>query len=141
MPVMTTTNPAPVESPAARKAIVTAYKALLVLREGGLLDFIAEKAHDTKAAEQARDAITSMEALMSPNLLVTVLPTYTKVRFATNLSREGETQEGLIRDGAWGLYPDDRTDSTKRRITTNGWEFFVDTDTVFTFFEIVEMGT
>ena len=77
---------------------------------------------------------------MSPNLLVTVLPTYTKVRFATDRSRPGDVSEGQIRDGAWGLFPD-RNGATERRITTTGptggWEFFVNTDTVFTYFEVV----
>jgi hypothetical protein len=120
---------------------VEGYKALKVLDEAGLLDFIAERAFDTKAAEQSRDAIAKLEASMSPNLLCTILPAYTKVRFATDKSREGETQEGILRDGAWGLYPDIRTDSHKRRITTNGWEFFVDPETVFTYFEIVERAS
>lgn len=127
----------PVESDAARMALVEAYKALLVLDEGGLLDFIEENAHDIMAAAQARDALAAIEDSMSPNLLCTVLPAYTKVRFATDRSREGETQEGLLRDGAWGLYPE-REGSTERRITTNGWEFFVGPDTVFTYFEVVE---
>jgi len=129
----------PVESDAARTAIVESYKALRVLDEGGFLDFIAEMAHDSNAADQARDALVAIEDNMSPNLLVTVLPSYSKVRFATDRSRPGEVSEGIVRDGAWGLYPD-RTGSTERRITTNGWEFFVDRETVFTFFEVTERG-
>lgn len=129
----------PVETDAARVALVEAYKALRVLRDGGLLAFVAENAHDPAAAEQANEAIATVENSMSPNLLCTVLPAYTKVRFATDRSREGETQEGLLRDGAWGLYPE-REGSTERRITTNGWEFFVGPDTVFTYFEVVERG-
>lgn len=130
-----TTNP--VESTASRVALVEAYKALLVLDEAGLLDLITEEANDSAAARQAREAIEAIEANMSPNLLVTVLPTYTRVRFSTDLSRPGETQEGIIRDGAWGLHPD-RAGATERRITTNDWEFFVTPETVFTSFEILE---
>jgi len=129
----------PVESDGARTALVTAYRALLVLDEGGLLDFITEAAGDSNAARQAREAMCAIEDGMSPNLLVTVLPSYSRVRFATDRSREGEVAEGIVRDGAWGLYPD-RSGSTERRITTNGWEFFVDTETVFTFFEVVTRG-
>lgn len=132
-----TTNP--VESDAARVALVEAYKALRVLDESGDLDFIAEKAGDIKAVEQAREAIAAIEDAMSPNLLVTVLPGYSRVRFATDRSRPGEVSEGIVRDSAWGLYPD-RTGSTERRITTNGWEFFVDRSTVFTYFEVTERG-
>lgn len=138
---MTTNKPAPVESTPARKALVEAYKALSVLDQGGLLDFIAEKAFDAKAAEQARDAIATIEACMSPNLLCTILPAYTKVRFTTVASPD-TAMEGLIREGAWGLYPDRGEQSLERRITTTGthggWEFFVNPDTEFTFFEIVE---
>jgi hypothetical protein len=129
----------PVESEPARLALVEAYKALRVLDEGGLLDFIEEKSGDPMAAAQARDAIVAIEDSMSPNLLVTVLPSYSKVRFATDRSRSGEVAEGIVRDGAWGLYPD-RSGSTERRITTNGWEFFVTPETVFTFFEVDERG-
>jgi hypothetical protein len=129
----------PVESDAARMALVEAYKALRVLDEGGLLDFIEEKSGDPMAAAQARDAIVAIEDSMSPNLLVTVLPAHSKVRFATDRSRPGEVSDGIVRDGAWGLHPE-RTGSTERRITTNGWEFFVDRETVFTFFEVTERG-
>ena len=133
---------APVESDQARIAIVTAYRALRVLEEGGLLDFIAEQAFDAKAAEQAREAIATIEASMSPNLLCTVLPAYTKVRFSTDHSREGDSWEGLIREGAWGLHPDRGEQATERRITTTGdrggFEFFVNRETVFTSFEILE---
>lgn len=129
----------PVESDAARVALVEAYKALRVLDESGNLDFIAEKTGNIKAVEQAREALTTIEDSMSPNLLATVLPSYSKVRFATDRSRAGKVSEGIVRDGAWGLYPD-RTDCTERRITTNGWEFFVDRSTVFTYFEVTERG-
>jgi hypothetical protein len=120
-------------------AIVAAYKALRVLDEAGYLDYVAEETGDHMAATQAREAIATIEDNMSPNLLCTILPGYTKVRFATDRSRPGETQDGLLRDGAWGLYPE-RSGSTERRITTNGWEFFVTPDTVFTYFEVVERG-
>lgn len=132
-----TTNP--VESDAARVALVEAYKALRVLDESGSLAYIAEALRDIKAVEQADAAIATIEDNMSPNLLVTVLPAYSKVRFATDRSRPGEVSEGIVRDGAWGLHPE-RTGSTERRITTNGWEFFVDRSTVFTFFEVTERG-
>jgi len=135
----TTTAPLPIESAPARIALVEAYKALRVLNEAGYLAYIAEALHDPNAAEQADGAIAAIEAGMSPNLLCTVLPAYTKVRFATDRSREGDVAEGIIRDGAWGLYPE-RTDSDTRRITTNGWEFFVTPETRFTFFEITERG-
>ena len=46
----------PVESDAARVALVEAYKALCVLNEGGYLAYIAEALHDHKAAEQAGEA-------------------------------------------------------------------------------------
>jgi len=137
----TATNIAPVESDQARVALVEAYKALLVLEEGGLLDFIAENAYDPQAAKQAREAIDALEEGMSPNLLCTVLPAYTKVKFATDRSREGEYIEGQLRDGAWGLYPQDRSYADERRITTtNGFEFFVTPETAFTFFQILERG-
>jgi len=130
----------PLESNQARIALVTAYRALLALEEGGLLDFIAEQAFDTKATEQAREAIEALERGMSPNLLATVLPAYTKVRFATDRSREGEYIEGRIREGAWGLFPDRGESATERRITTtNGFEFFVNRETVFTYFVILEL--
>lgn len=138
MAYATATNIAPVESPQAREALVEAYKALRVLNESCWLAYIGNEGHDPKAAEQARYAIDVIEERMSPNLLITVLPSYTEIRFATDQSREGETQTGIIRDGAWGLYPDERTDATERRITTNGWEFFVTPETVFTFFQIIE---
>jgi len=128
----------PVESDASRTALVEAYKALRVLDESELLDFITDAGFGSKTAEQAREAIASIEDSMSPNLLVTVLPGYSKVRFATDRSREGDVAEGIVRDGAWGLHPD-RPGSTERRITTNGWEFFVTPETVFTFFEVVEI--
>ena len=79
----------PVETTQARTALVEAYKALLVLDEGGLLDFISEAAGDVTAANQCRDAIAHIEDAMSPNLLATVLPTYTKVLYATDRSRLG----------------------------------------------------
>lgn len=129
----------PVESEPARVALVEAYKALLVLREGHLLDFLAEQAHDPMVRAQCLDAISTIEDSMSPNLLVTVLPAYTKVRFATDLSRAGHVSEGLVREGAWGLHPT-RSDSTTRRITTEGWEFFVTPETNFVYFEVVELG-
>ena len=129
----------PLESNQARLGIVAAYKALRVLDEGGLLDFITEYGGDPKSAEQARDAIEALERGMSPNLLVTVLPAYTKVRFATDRSREGEYMEGQIREGAWGLFPDRGEQATERRITTtNGFEFFANRETVFTYFVILE---
>lgn len=139
----TITQLPPVESPQARRAIVTAYRALSMLDQGGLLDFIAKEAYDPQAAEQARAALDTLERSMSPNLLVTVLPAYTKVRWAAEPGNPDEWIEGLIRDGAWGLYPDERGETaTERRITTTGihggWEFFVNLDTVFTAFEIVE---
>lgn len=115
-----------------------AYKALKVLEGGGHLAYIAKTLHDPEAVEQAMRAIATVETLMSPNLLCTVLPAYTKVRFQTDRSREDEFIEGQLRDGAWGLHPE-RTDSTERRITTtSGFEFFVTPETVFTFFEVVE---
>lgn len=129
----------PVESDPARLALVEAYKALRALDENGLLDFIKEKVGDTKAVEQVHKALAVIEDSMSPNLLVTVLPGYSRVRFATDRSRAGEISEGIVRDGAWGLYPE-RTGSTERRITTNGWESFVDKSTVFTYFEVVTRG-
>lgn len=132
---------APVESDQARLALVTALRALMVLDQGGLLDFITEYAHDAKAADQAREGITAIEAGMSANLLATVLPAYSKVRFATDRSREGEFIEGQIREGAWGLYPDRGQQALERRITTtNGFEFFVTPETVFTHFEVTERG-
>ena len=52
--------------------------------------------------------------------------------------RPDEFIEGQLRDSAWGLFPE-RNGSTERRITTtNGFEFFVDSTVVFTFFEITE---
>ena len=136
---MTITALNPVETPEVRFALVEAYKAIGVLDEMGYLDYLAEQFGDVKAVEQARAARDAVLAGMSPNLLVTVLPAYTKVRFATDRNIDGQTQEGLLRDGAWGLYTD-RSNSTERRITTNGWEFFVNLDTVFTYFEILEIG-
>ena len=134
----TTTALPPVESDSARIALVEGYKALRVLDEAGYLAYIAEALHDPNAAEQADEAIAAIERGMSPNLLCTVLPAYTKVRFQTDRSRSDEFIEGQLRDGAWGLHPD-RSDSTERRITTtNGFEFFVTPETVFTFFEITE---
>jgi len=130
---------APVESDQARLALVTALRALMVLDQGGYLAYIAEEMRDPKAAEQADEAIAAIEAGMSPNLLATVLPAYTKVRFATDRSREGEFIEGQTREGAWGLYPDRGQQALERRITTTrGFEFFVTPETVFTSFEITE---
>lgn len=135
------TNINPVETEPSRIALVTAYKALLVLDKGGLLDFIAEKAYDPQAAAQAREAIETIENAMSPNLLCTVLPGYTKVKFATDRSRDSEFIEGQLRDGAWGFYSERGEQSLQRRITTtNGFEFFVTPETVFTFFQITERG-
>lgn len=132
-------NPPPVESPQARHAIVAAYKALLILTENGLLDYVAEG--DPGAAREARDAIDQMEMSMSPNLLCTVLPTYSEVEFLTNADRDdAEPRHGIIRDGAWGLFPD-RTGSTERRITTGGWEFFVTPETVFTHFAVTKVAS
>lgn len=129
----------PLESNEARFALVTAYKALRVLDEGGYLAYVAEALYDPKAAEQADAAIKTIEACMSPNLLATVLPAYTKVRFATDRSREGEFIEGQLRDGAWGLYPEQRRQALERRITTtSGFEFFVLPETVFTHFEVID---
>jgi len=136
---MTITALNPVETPEVRFALVEAYKAIGVLDEMGYLDYLAEQFGDVKAVEQARAARDAVLAGMSPNLLVTVLPAYTKVRFATDRNIDGQTQEGLLRDGAWGLYTD-RSNSTERRITTNGWEFFVNLETEFTYFEILEIG-
>jgi hypothetical protein len=130
---------APVESDQARLALVIALRALMVLDQGGYLAYIAEEMCDPKAAEQTRGAITAIERGMSPNLLITVLPAYTKVRFQTDLSREGEFIEGQTREGAWGLYPDRGQQALERRITTTrGFEFFVTPETVFTSFEITE---
>lgn len=124
-----TTNP--VESKSARFAITEGYKALRMLREGGLLDFIAEMGHDKKARQQCEESIAEIEAHMSPNLLLTVLPSYTKVQFAVD---GGNLQEGLVRDMGWDL-------DLRRRITTTGpgggFEFFSDADTVYTFFEVI----
>jgi hypothetical protein len=119
---------APIESPQARHALVETYKALKVLDESGLLDFIEE-------------AITAIETSMSPNLACTILPTYTKVRFQTDRSRDDEFIEGQLREGAWGLNPERGQQALERRITTtSGFEFFVTPETVFTYFEIVELG-
>lgn len=142
---MTTTQTretlAPVESDQARLALVTALRALMVLDQQGYLTYIADEMCDPKAAEQANEAIEAIEAGMSPNLLCTVLVAYTKVRFATDRSREGEFIEGQLREGAWGLYPDRGEQALERRITTtNGFEFFVTPETVFTHFEVTERG-
>lgn len=120
----------PVESDPARVALVEAYR--------GLLDAL-KAANDVKTIEQIRKAIVAIEDNMSPNLLVTVLPAYSKVRFATDQCPPGKVSEGIVRDGAWGLYPD-RAGATDRRITTDGLEFFANRETVFTFFEVIERG-
>lgn len=122
------------ESHEAAIAIMEGYRALLLLREASLLDFIAENAFDKKAKEQCETAISDMEDCMSPNLRLVTLASYTKVRFST--SRDPMRMiEGLVRDMAW-----DRT--LRRRITTTGerggWEFFSDADVVFTHFEILD---
>lgn len=141
MTTMTINRPAPVETPEARKAIVEMYRALLVLDKGDLLDFIAESAFDPKAAEQCREAIASAEALMSPNLLLTVIETYTMVRF-TLADVPGRTLEGQTREGAWGLYPDRGEQAITRRLTmTSGMEFFVTPETEFASFEVLSRGT
>lgn len=131
-------NPPPVESIQARTAIITAYNTLSVLHLAGHLAVLAELG-DPMAAKQVAEAIAEIETLMSPNLLCTILPAYTKVAFSTKQS--DREIEGLIREGAYGLQPD-QDGSTKRRITTTGahggWEMFVDTDTEFTYFEILE---
>lgn len=132
-------NIAPVESDQARIALVEAYKALKVLDESCWLSLIANEYHDPKSADQARHAIDVIETSMSPNLLVTVLPSGTRVKYATDRSREGEYMTGEIREGAWGLYPE-RSHSTERRITAGGFEHTIDRDTVFTFFQITERG-
>lgn len=133
----------PVESSEAREAILAGYRALVELRDSGVLEWL-EAEGDPAPRETVQEGIAEMEARMSPNLLVTVLPSYTKVRFATDRNRPGETQEGILRDGAWGLIPGrlilGRTDANQRRITTNGWELFVDETTAFTHFEIIERG-
>lgn len=126
----------PIETDEARLAIVAAYRVLLAFEESGVTGQVAEHLHRSDLAEGITHAITEMRASMSPNLLVTLLPSHTNIRFATDRNREGETQTGIVRDGAWGIYPD-RPDSTTRRITTNGWEMFVDRDTVFTHFEVL----
>lgn len=128
----------PVESSEAREAILAGYRALVMLQDSGILEWL-EGEGDPEPSETVQEGIAGMEAHMSPNLLVTVLPSYTKVRFATDRNRPEETQDGILRHGAWGLYPD-RPDSTTRRITTNGWEMFVDESTAFTHFEIIERG-
>lgn len=132
-------NPAPAESPQARHAIVEMYRALLVLRENHLLDFIAEKAWDEKASQQCEDAIAQAELSMSPNLLITLLPAYTEIAFLTDRNREDDKpMHGIIRDGAWGFFPDSHGNPYERRVTTNGFEFFVNPETVFTHFEITK---
>lgn len=73
-------NPPPVETPQARAAIVHGYRSLLMLQQSNLLLFVADQGCDPKAAQQCYDAIDAIETLMSPNLLCTVLPAYTKVR-------------------------------------------------------------
>lgn len=133
---------APVESEEARRAIVAGYKALMVLHEAGLVEH-AIAPYDPKAASQVLNTIQEIETLMSPNLLITILPAYTKVAFTTKQS--DRLIEGLIREDAWGLYPDARGETaTQRRITTTGdhggWEMSVDLDTEFTYFEILERG-
>jgi hypothetical protein len=129
----------PTESPAAREAIVEGYRALLTLKSDGYLAHIAETLNST-TARVCDEAIAAIEDNMSPNLLATVLPAYTRVRFATDRSPNGNTIDGQLRDGAWGLYPD-RNGATERRITTTGgWEFFLDHSTVFTYFEVLERG-
>lgn len=128
----------PVESSEAREAILAGYRALVELRDSGVLEWL-EAEGDPAPRGIVQEGIAGMEARMSPNLLVTVLPSYTKVRFATDRNRPGETQDGILRDGAWGLIPG-RTDAYQRRITTNGWELFVDETTAFTHFEIIERG-
>lgn len=128
----------PVESSEAREAILAGYRALVEMRDGGVLEWL-EGEGDPISGIIVQERIKKMEASMSPNLLCTVLPAHTRVRFATDRSREGHTQEGILRDGAWGLVPG-RTDGNQRRITTNGLEMFVDESTVFTHFEIIERG-
>ncbi len=129
-------NPSPVESPQARKAIVGMYRALLILEDNGVLEEVEALLPDVVG--KARDAVIAAEAGMSPNLLCTVLPTYTKVRFQTDRSRDGEFIEGQMRDGAWGLFPEVPNAGERRITTTSGFEFFVTPETVFTNFEVIE---
>lgn len=128
----------PVESSEAREAILAGYRALVRLQDSGILEWL-EGEGDAITGITVREGIEEMEASMSPNLLCTVLPSHTKVRFATNRNRPGEMQEGILRDGNWGMVPG-RRDANTRRITTNGWELFVDETTAFTHFEIIERG-
>ena len=133
-------DPQPVESPAVRAALVGAYKALLVLcdpEHGSATTGIGDI--DPQSIKQGQEAIMRIESSMSPNLLCTVLETYTKVRFQTDTGLR--PVEGQIREGAWGLNPERGQQALERRITCDvGFEFFVTPDTVFTSFEVLERG-
>lgn len=126
----------PVEHPTAREAILEGYRTLMALKAGGILDWVASEG-DSHWRDYVNERLEVMQRNMSPNLLCTVLPSHTKVRFATDRNRPGETQDGILRDGNWGMIPG-RRDANQRRITTNGWELFVDETTAFTHFEILE---
>lgn len=133
-------NPLPVEDPRTKDFLVHSYKALMVLAGPGSTGEYLLAEHDPKALEQAQRSIAEIEARMSPNLLATILPSYTEVLFSTE-EQGGTLLTGMIREGATGL-DTEREQWPVRRITTTGprggWEFFVDHDTKFTYFEITK---
>lgn len=77
--------------------------------------------------------LTLPRFMVDPTEFVYRAPSYTKVRFATNGSR---VVTGLVRD----MPKMDGRLFCDRRITVldTGFEFFVNDDTVFDFFEFVE---
>lgn len=124
----------PVETPAARAALATTCRVLSLNEKMGVTSAIAEHLNEPIVAESLTSTLQTVMDAMSPNLLATVLPAYTDVEFAT--AEVPRPRKGIIRGAAWGLYPD-RNGSTERRITTEGWEFFVTPETEFVYFRVL----
>lgn len=127
---------APVESPEAKEALVAAYNALLVLDLSHHLALVEEYGCDPNAANQAREAIATIEAGMSPNLLLEVIESGAVVTYKTDKGYPTDPPfVGEVRGKA----------SDGVRVTTTGsfgggWEHFFNADTVFTYFEVLSRG-
>lgn len=90
---------------------------------------------DPSAHQQASAACERIEQALPVPVLLTILAPYTRVRLAIN----GSTTTGLVRDGAWGLVHESRSELYARRMTTDaGWELWVDRTTPVDSFQIIE---
>lgn len=133
-------NPMPPEDPGTRDFLLHSLKSLMVLAGPGSTGEYLMAEHDPKALEQAQRSIAEIEARMSPNLRLTILPSFTEVAFATDTNGD-EIQTGIVRDMANGWHADRPIDYSRRITTTGprgGWEFFVTPETNFTYFEVTK---